>query len=70
MEPLGSAVCGKFSHQMLRTSISVTLAGLLIVAAVAIFLLMPDKIAVAAAALVAGVIWLYGELSDDLRRGQ
>jgi hypothetical protein len=69
MEPLGSAVCGKFS-QMLRTSISVTLAGLLIVAAVAIFLLMPDKIAVAAAALVAGVIWLYGELSDDLRRGQ
>jgi hypothetical protein len=55
---------------MSRTSISVTLPGLLIGTSVAIFLLMPDKIAVAAAALVAGVIWLYGELSDDLRRGQ
>jgi hypothetical protein len=55
---------------MLRRSISVILAGLLIVAAVAIFVLMPDKVAVAAAALVAGVIWLDGELSDDLRRGQ
>jgi hypothetical protein len=47
---------------MSRTSISVTLAGLLIVA-------VPDMVAVAAAALVAGAVWLYGELSD-LRRGQ
>ena len=46
-------------------------AGLLIVAAVAIFVSMLDKVAVAVAALclIAGVIWLYGELSD-LRRGQ
>jgi hypothetical protein len=55
-------------RQMLRRSISVILAALLIVGAVAIFVLMPDRVAVAAAALVAGVIWLYGELSDDLWR--
>jgi Ca2+/Na+ antiporter len=58
--------------RMLRRSISVMLAAVLIVAAVAIFVLMPGKVvvvAVAAFCLIAGVIWLYGELSD-LRRGQ
>jgi hypothetical protein len=57
--------------QMLRRSISVMLAGLLIAAPVAIFVLMLDKVAVAVAALclIAGAIWLYSELSD-LRRGQ
>jgi hypothetical protein len=55
----------------LRRSISVMLAGLLIAAPVAIFVLMLDKVAVAVAALclIAGAIWLYSELSD-LRRGQ
>ena len=45
--------------------------GLLIVAAVTIFVFMPDKVAMPAAAfcLIAGVIWLYGELSDP-QRGQ
>jgi hypothetical protein len=62
-----------YPQQMLRRSISVMLAGLLIVAAVYIFVLMSGSVAVVAAAafcLIAGVVWLYGELSDDLRRGQ
>jgi NaMN:DMB phosphoribosyltransferase len=56
---------------MLRRSISVMLAGLLIVAAVYIFVLMSGSVtmvAVAAFYLLAGVVWLCCELSD-LRRG-
>jgi dolichol kinase len=57
---------------MFRRSISGMLAGLLIVAAVCMFVLMSGSVAVVAVAafcLIAGVVWLCCELSD-LRRGQ
>jgi hypothetical protein len=62
---------GVYPQQMLRRSISVMLAGLLIVAAVAVFVMEPRKaIGVAAAfCLVAGVLWLYDALRG-LRGGQ
>jgi hypothetical protein len=52
---------------MLRKWISVLLAGLLIVAAVDIFVLKPSKVGVVAAAfcLLAGILWLH-----DLRRSR
>jgi hypothetical protein len=55
---------------MLRRSISVMLAGLLIVAAVAVFVMEPRKAIGAAAAfcLVAGVLWLYDALADHTPR--
>ena len=62
---------GVYPQQMLRRSISVMLAGLLIVAAVAVFVMEPRKaIGVAAAfCLVVGVLWLYDALRG-LRGGQ
>ena len=49
---------------MLRKWISVLLAGLLIVAAIVIVVLRPDKVGVVAAAfcLLAGILWLYDAL--------
>jgi hypothetical protein len=56
---------------MLRKSISCVLPGLIIVAAVTMFVMGPRKaIGVAAAfCLVAGALWLYDALRG-LRRGQ
>jgi dolichol kinase len=65
-------VLGYILSKMFRRSISGMLAGLLIVAAVCMFVLMSRSVAVVAVAafcLIAGVVWLCCELSD-LRRGQ
>jgi hypothetical protein len=65
-------VLGYILSKMFRRSISGMLAGLLIVAAVCMFVLMSGSVAVVAVAafcLIAGVVWLCCELSD-LRRGQ
>ena len=56
---------------MSRKWISVVLAGLLIVAAIIIVVLKPDKVGVVVAAfcLLVGILWLYDALRN-LPRGQ